>query len=98
MRGGQRSDSQWHQLHPPGPERQAGRAPGHNPAEAGPAREVIRLRRRYIIELERTADDHIEGVVARDGLSEPVPFHGWIELLSLLERPLPAELEPGVPQ
>jgi len=56
------------------------------------------LRRRYIIELERTADDHIEGVVARDGLSEPVPFHGWIELLSLLERPLPAELEPGVPQ
>jgi hypothetical protein len=56
---------------------------------------VIRLRRRYIVDLERTADDHIEGVVARDGLSEPVPFHGWIELLSLLERPLPAELEPG---
>jgi hypothetical protein len=56
---------------------------------------VIRLRRRYIVELERTADDHIEGVVGRDGLSEAVPFHGWIELLSLLERPLPAELEAG---
>jgi hypothetical protein len=59
---------------------------------------VTRLRRRYIIELERTEDDHIEGVVGRDCLSEPVPFHGWIELLSLLERPLPAELEPGVPR
>jgi hypothetical protein len=53
------------------------------------------MRRRYIVELGRTADDQVEGVVGRDGLSEPVPFHGWIELLSLLERPFPAELEPG---
>src|SRR5260370_24629728 len=95
MRGGHRPDSQWRQLHPPGPERQAGRASGHNPADAGPAREVIRLRRRYIVELERTADDHIEGVVGRDGLSEALPFHGWIALLSPLERPPSPELEPA---
>jgi hypothetical protein len=56
---------------------------------------VIRLRTRYIIELERTADDHVEGVLLRDGLSEPVPFSGWIELLSLLDPPLLAESEAG---
>ena len=47
--------------------------------------EVNGLRTRYVIDLERTADDHVEGVLRRDGLSEPVPFSGWIELLSLLE-------------
>jgi hypothetical protein len=57
--------------------------------------EVISLRTRYIIELERTADDRVEGVLGHDGLSEPVPFSGWIELLSLLQPPLLAESEPG---
>jgi hypothetical protein len=52
------------------------------------------LRNRYIIELERTADDHIVGVLRRDGLSEPQPFSGWIELLSLMQPPLLAESEP----
>jgi hypothetical protein len=56
--------------------------------------EVIRLRRRYIIELERTADDHVEGVLRQDALSEPVPFSGWIELLSLLDPQPLAESEP----
>jgi hypothetical protein len=55
---------------------------------------VIRVRRKYIIELERTADDHIVGVIRRDEMSEPVRFSGWIQLLSLLERPLLAVSEP----
>jgi hypothetical protein len=48
---------------------------------------VIRLRTRYIIELEQTPDDRVEGILHRDGLSESVPFSGWTELLSLLEPP-----------
>ena len=59
--------------------------------------EVIRLRTRFIVDLERTADDHVEGVVRRDGAAEAVPFSGWLELLSLMEpTPLPAS-EPGRP-
>lgn len=56
--------------------------------------EVIRLRRRYIIELERTANDYVEGVLRRDGASETVPFSGWIELLSLLEPRILVESDP----
>lgn len=51
------------------------------------------LRTRYIIELEQTPDDRVEGTLRRDGLPDPVPFSGWTELLSLLEpppRPVPA--------
>jgi hypothetical protein len=55
---------------------------------------VISLRTRYIIELERTADDRIVGVLRRDGLSEPLSFSGWIELLSLMQPPLLAESVP----
>lgn len=58
--------------------------------------EVIRLRNRYIVELERTADDHVEGVVRRDGTTEAVPFSGWLELLSLMEPPSLAAPEPGL--
>ena len=50
---------------------------------------------RYVIELERTADDHVEGVLRRDGMSESLPFSGWLELLSLLEPPRVADPEPG---
>jgi hypothetical protein len=56
--------------------------------------EVISLRTRYLIDLERTADDRIVGVIRRDGLPEPQPFSGWIELLSLMQPPLLAESEP----
>jgi hypothetical protein len=49
--------------------------------------EVIRLRTRYIIELEQMPDERVEGTLHRDGLPEPVPFSGWTELLSLLEPP-----------
>jgi len=42
---------------------------------------------RYVIELTRTPDDRVEGVVQRDGLTHPVGFSGWMELFSLLEPP-----------
>jgi hypothetical protein len=49
--------------------------------------EVNRVRTRYIIELEQTPDDRVEGTLHCDGLPGPVPFSGWTELLSLLEPP-----------
>jgi hypothetical protein len=58
--------------------------------------EVIRLRTRYIIELEQMPDDRVEGTLHRDGLPEPVPFSGWTELLSLLEPPPRAVPEAAV--
>ena len=53
--------------------------------------------RRYIIELERTPDDRVEGTLRHEGEQEAVPFSGWTELLSLLEPPprLASELEHG---
>jgi hypothetical protein len=54
---------------------------------------VTRLPRRYIIELEQTPDDRVEGTLRRDGVPEVVPFSGWTELLSLLEPPPRAESE-----
>jgi hypothetical protein len=42
---------------------------------------------RYVIELTRTRDDRVEGVVIRDGLGHAVGFSGWSELMSLLEPP-----------
>jgi hypothetical protein len=69
--------------------------PGHHMTGKLVRDEVIGLRTRYIIDLERTADNHVEGVLRRDGLSEPVPFSGWIELLSLLEPRRLAKSEPA---
>jgi hypothetical protein len=58
---------------------------------------VTRLSRRYIIELEQTPDDRVEGTLHREGAPEPVPFSGWTELLSLLEPPprVASQPEPG---
>ena len=55
------------------------------------------MSRRYIIELEQTPDDRVEGTLRREGAPETVPFSGWTELLSLLEPPprVAAEREPG---
>lgn len=50
--------------------------------------------RRYIIELEQTPDERVEGTLRRDGELEPVPFSGWTELLSLLEPPPRVASEP----
>ena len=45
-----------------------------------------------------TDDDTIEGVVEQDDTG-PRPFHGWLELTSLLDRarPRPAESSAGAP-
>ena len=58
---------------------------------------MTRLPRRYIIDLEQTPDDRVEGMLRREGAPEPVPFSGWTELLSLLEPPprVASELEPA---
>jgi hypothetical protein len=58
---------------------------------------VTTLPRRYIIELEQTPDDRVEGTLLRDGEQETVPFSGWTELLSLLEPPprVASETGPG---
>ncbi len=50
---------------------------------------------RYVIDLQRTADNRVEGLLRRgDGL-HAIPFDGWMELLSLLEPPpLDAAAEP----
>lgn len=45
---------------------------------------------RYVIELRRTADDRVEGVVLPEGEEVASPFSGWLELLSLLEPPADA--------
>jgi hypothetical protein len=51
---------------------------------------------RYVIDLRRTADNRVEGVLRREGTTQPVPFSGWIELATLLEPP---PLDPaGEPQ
>jgi hypothetical protein len=42
---------------------------------------------RYVIDLRRTADNRVEGVLRREGTTQPVPFSGWIELATLLEPP-----------
>jgi hypothetical protein len=48
---------------------------------------------RYVIELRRTPDDRVEGVVLTEGHEVGAPFSGWLELLSLLEPPADA-IEP----
>jgi hypothetical protein len=40
---------------------------------------------RYVVELRRTPDDRVEGVVLPEGCEVGSPFSGWLELLSLLE-------------
>ena len=42
---------------------------------------------RVVVELHRTEDDGVQGVVIADpdGTGVPHPFSGWLELLRLLE-------------
>jgi hypothetical protein len=40
---------------------------------------------RILIELNRTQDDRVEGVVSTEGSDETRSFSGWLELLALLE-------------
>jgi hypothetical protein len=42
---------------------------------------------RYVIDLRRTADNRVEGVLRREGTTQPVPFSGWIELATRHEPP-----------
>ncbi|HEY2706184.1 MAG TPA: hypothetical protein VGL20_21080 [Candidatus Dormibacteraeota bacterium] len=42
---------------------------------------------RYVIDLRRTADNRVEGLLRRGGAVHAMPFSGWMELLSLLEPP-----------
>jgi hypothetical protein len=48
---------------------------------------------RVVVELHRTEDDSVHGVVIADaeGTGEPHPFTGWLELLRLLESFAPPE-------
>lgn|GEM_PF-6615901 len=43
---------------------------------------------RLTIDVQRTATGHIAGTVASDDSVQPVPFHGVIELVTLLETHL----------
>ncbi|WP_405651344.1 hypothetical protein [Streptomyces sp. RK9] len=43
---------------------------------------------RYVIEVYREHDG-VCGSVAAESCESPRPFHGWLELLALLEPPLP---------
>jgi hypothetical protein len=42
---------------------------------------------RYLIDVRRTPDDRVEGVVLPEGGEVGSTFSGWMELLSLLEPP-----------
>jgi hypothetical protein len=40
---------------------------------------------RFLIDVLRTEDDRVEGVVTREGGETPVRFSGWLELMHVLE-------------
>jgi hypothetical protein len=42
---------------------------------------------RYLIDVRRTPDDRVEGVVLPEGGEVGSTFSGWMELLSLIEPP-----------
>ncbi|KUF17946.1 MULTISPECIES: hypothetical protein [Streptomyces] len=50
---------------------------------------------RYVIEVYRE-QDHVCGSVASESCASPRPFHGWLELLSLLEPALADAAGPEV--
>ena len=45
---------------------------------------------RYIIDIDDAQADRVEGHVTRESDMAPSSFSGWLELLSLLERPAAA--------
>ncbi|WP_030573250.1 hypothetical protein [Streptomyces aureocirculatus] len=51
---------------------------------------------RYVIEVYLD-QDRVCGSVASESCASPQPFHGWLELLSLLEPPLKDGARPEVP-
>lgn len=42
---------------------------------------------RFVVDVRRTPDDRVEGVVVPEGAEIGLSFSGWMELLSLLEPP-----------
>ena len=40
---------------------------------------------RFLVELHRTEDGGVEGVLTREETGQPQAFSGWLELLRLLE-------------
>lgn len=42
---------------------------------------------RFIIDIDDGQSDRVEGHVRRESDQAPASFSGWLELLSLLERP-----------
>jgi hypothetical protein len=40
---------------------------------------------RILIELHRNRTGALEGAVVHEGSDQPQPFHGWLELLRVLE-------------
>jgi hypothetical protein len=42
---------------------------------------------RFVVDVRRTPDDRVEGVVVPEGAEAGLSFSGWMELLSLLEPP-----------
>ena len=43
---------------------------------------------RFVIDVVRTDDDRVEGLVTSEGRDHAVRFSGWLELLHLLEPPV----------
>ncbi|MER6178186.1 hypothetical protein [Streptosporangium sp. NPDC001681] len=43
---------------------------------------------RLTIDVQRTATGHIAGTIEAEGAGPPLPFHGVIELVTLLENHL----------
>lgn len=50
---------------------------------------------RYIIDIDDARRDRVEGHVIRESDQVPSSFSGWLELLSLLERPGPGPGDDG---
>jgi hypothetical protein len=46
---------------------------------------------RFVVDLRRTEDGGVEGVVIPEGSEQGQPFAGWLELLRLLEQFEPLE-------
>lgn len=50
---------------------------------------------RYIIDIDDAQPDRVEGHVTRESDPAPSSFSGWLELLSLLERPATGPRDDG---
>lgn len=50
---------------------------------------------RYIIDIDEGKPERVEGQVTSGSDKTPSPFSGWLELLSLLERPATGPRDDG---